>query len=76
MKSRVFVIVGGRAWLKMRCEFCNALLNDVEGHPYQQKHPLPPENKPFLHSEKSYQLWRTCPNIGKTFEYPCAIEVT
>lgn len=75
MGQRVFVAVKGRALMEMKCEYCDSDLRIMEDNPNQRIHPIAPESNPWLHSEDSFLLWRKCPNQGKVFEFPCAIEV-
>lgn len=72
--ARVFVTIDGKAWQQMRCESCGVAFDDVNGKLNQMQHPAPPR-KPFFWSDSKYEKVRYCPNAGKVFEFPCAIEV-
>jgi hypothetical protein len=75
MSTRVFFNVSGRASRSMTCEFCNHALDDVDKCQNRRIHGIAPVVKPWLWDEKHYQRMKVCPNQGKTFEFPCAIEV-
>jgi hypothetical protein len=75
MSTRVFFNVSGRASRSMNCEFCNHALDYVDGYENRRIHTIAPTVKPWMWNEEHYQRMKVCPNQGKTFEFPCAIEV-
>lgn len=72
--TRVFVVIGGRAWREMSCEYCGVDLESTDQR-NQRRHPLPPGKKRWLWTNEEFRLRTSCPNAGKLFEFPCAVEV-